>query len=73
METALFEDLVQSLKEAQAIARGELAPSRRFERMPLGMKAMRERIGLSQTEFAGLLRINVRTLENWGQARRHPT
>lgn len=41
--------------------------------MPLDVKAMRERIGQSQTEFAGLLRFNVRTLENWGQARRHPT
>jgi DNA-binding transcriptional regulator YiaG len=73
METALFEDLMQSLKEAQAIANGERAPSRRFERRSLDVKAMRERIGLSQSEFAGLLRVSVRTLQNWEQARRQPT
>lgn len=73
METALFEDLVQSLKEAQAIAKGDLAPSRRFERHPLDVKAMREQIGLSQNEFARLLRVSVRTLQNWEQERRHPT
>lgn len=73
MDTALFDELVQSLKEAQAIASGDLAPSRQFERYPLDVKAMRERIGLSQTEFAGLLRVSVRTLQNWEQDRRRPT
>jgi putative transcriptional regulator len=73
METTLFDDLVQSLKEARAIAGAELEPSRRFDRPPLDVKAMREGIGLSQSEFAQLLRVSVRTLQNWEQDRRHPT
>ena len=73
METTLFDDLVQSLKEAQAIAGGEREPSRRFDRPPLDVKAMREGIGLSQSEFARLLRVSVRTVQNWEQDRRHPT
>ena len=73
METTLFDDLVQSLKEARAIAGGELEPSRRFDRQPLDVKAMREGVGLSQREFARLLRVSVRTLQNWEQDRRHPT
>ncbi len=73
METTLFNELVQSLTEAQAIAKGEREPSRRFDRQPLDVKAMRERVGLSQSEFARLLRVSVRTLQNWEQDRRHPT
>ncbi|MCB1779724.1 MAG: helix-turn-helix domain-containing protein [Candidatus Competibacteraceae bacterium] len=73
METMLFEELVQSLKEAQAIAKGELEPSRRFDRQPLDVKAMREGVGLSQREFARLLHVSVRTLQNWEQDRRYPT
>ncbi len=73
METTLFDDLVQSLKEARAIAGGDLEPSRRFDRQPLDVKAMREGVGLSQSEFARLLRVSVRTLQNWEQDRRHPT
>jgi Predicted transcriptional regulator len=73
METTLFDDLVQSLKEARAIAGGELEPSRRFDLQPLDVKALREGVGLSQSEFARLLRVSVRTLQNWEQDRRHPT
>jgi putative transcriptional regulator len=73
MEKELFDDLVQSLKEAKAIARGEAKASRRFELTPPDVKAVRERIGLSQSEFARLMRVSVKTLQNWEQRRRHPT
>ena len=35
--------------------------------------AVRERTGLSQSQFARLLGVSKRTLENWEQGRRHPT
>lgn len=73
MEKALFDDLVQSLKEAKAIARGEATASRRTEVKPLDVKAVREQIGLSQSEFARLMRVSVKTLQNWEQHRRNPT
>lgn len=73
MEKELFDDLVQSLKEARAIARGEAEASRRFELTPPDVKAVRERLGLSQSEFARLMRVSVKTLQNWEQRRRHPT
>ena len=73
MEKSLFEDLVQSLKEAKAIASGTAKPSRRFELARPDVKAVRESIGLSQNEFAQLLRVSVRTLQNWEQHRRNPT
>jgi DNA-binding transcriptional regulator YiaG len=73
MEKTLFEDLKQSLLEAGAIARGEAKPSRRFEIETPDVKAVRERTGLSQNDFARLLCVSVRTLQNWEQNRRHPT
>jgi putative transcriptional regulator len=73
METALFDDLVQSLKEAKAIAKGEAKASRRFELVPTDVKAVREQIGLSQNEFAKLMRVSIKTLQNWEQHRRNPT
>ena len=73
MENTLFDDLVQSLKEAKAISKGEAKPSRRFELVPTDVKAVREQIGLSQNEFAKLMRVSIKTLQNWEQHRRNPT
>ena len=36
-------------------------------------KSIREKIGLSQNQFAILIGVSKRTLENWEQGRRHPT
>jgi putative transcriptional regulator len=55
MEKNLFDDLVQSLKEAKKIANGEIPASRRFTITPADVKAVREKIGLSQNEFAKLI------------------
>lgn len=73
MEDTLFEDLVQSLKEAKAIKEGELEPSRRFVLEPIDVKAVRNKTGLSQSEFARMIQISTRTLQNWEQRRRTPT
>jgi len=73
MENALFDDLRQSLVEARDIATGKAQPSRRFEVSATDVKALREQIGLSQSEFAGLLRVSVKTIQNWEQDRRQPT
>ena len=73
MEQALFEDLVKSLKEAKAISKGEAPASRRIKVTPLDAKAVREQIGLSQSEFASLMQVSIKTLQNWEQHRRNPT
>ncbi len=64
MEQPLFDDLVQSLKEAKAIARGEKPASRRFAVEPQDVNLIREQIGLSQSEFANLMCGSVKTLQN---------
>ena len=73
MESTLFDDLVQSLKEAKAIASGEAKAYRRFEVAPPDVKAVREKIGLTQGEFARLMHVSVKTLQNWEQRRRNPS
>ena len=73
MDNTLFEDLVNSLKEAEAISKGKVPASRRFEVRAPDARAVREQTGLSQSEFARLMRVSVKTLQNWEQHRRKPT
>jgi putative transcriptional regulator len=73
MDKKLFGDLVQSLKEAKAISKGEASASRRFVLEPTDVKAVREQTGLSQGDFAKLMRVSVKTLQNWEQHRRTPS
>jgi putative transcriptional regulator len=73
MDKTLFDDLMQSLKEAKGIAKGEAKASRRLEIAPIDAKAVREQIGLSQSEFARLMHVSIKTLQNWEQHRRNPT
>ena len=73
MDKALFESLMQSLKEATAIRRGELALGRVTEISSPDVKSVRARVGLSQSEFAQLIGVKVATLRNWEQHRRQPT
>ena len=73
MEQFLFDNLVQSLKEAKAIARGESPASRRIKITPPDVKGVREKIGLSQSEFSQLMHVSIKTLQNWEQHRRTPT
>ncbi len=73
MEKNLFEELVGSIKQAGSIAEGRTPPSRCFSVGDQDVRAIRENLRLSQSEFAGLMRVNVRTLQNWEQHRRRPT
>ena len=74
MDKTLFDDLVQSLKEAKALARRKKRPELRHTALPAtDVQAVRERTGLSQSEFAQLMRVSTRTLQNWEQHRRQPT
>lgn len=73
MDKEIFDGLVTSLKEAVAISKGEMEPSRVFRIDPVDVKAIREKAGLSQSELANMMRVSVRTLQNWEQGRRRPT
>ena len=38
----------------------------------IDVKAVRDKTGLSQSEFAHMIQISTRTLQNWEQKRRTP-
>ena len=69
----MFEELLDSVREGGAILRGERKPSRRISIPPSGVRAIREQTSLSQSEFADLIGVSVKTLQNWEQDRRQPT
>ncbi len=74
MKKELFEELLESVKQAKAIERGELKPSRMFHIDPKNtVVKTRGKLGLSQSKFASLLGISQDTLQNWEQGRREPT
>ena len=72
MKDDLFEELVESVREGGAILRGETQPARAFEIDGPNVKRIRSGYQLSQREFAALLGISTRTLQNWEQGRRRP-
>lgn len=67
-----FENLVASIREAGRIRRGETKASRVTEFAPVDVKAIRQRLGTSQAEFARMIGVSVATLRNWEQGRRRP-
>ena len=73
MESKLFEELAKSVKQAGAISRGEKRPARKYVYSASRVQAVREKAELSQTQFARLLNVSVKTLQNWEQDRREPT
>lgn len=72
MKEAMFDRLVESIKQAGKIHRGEMPPSRRFEVTALDIKKMREDLHKSQPQFAAMIGVSVATLRNWEQGRRRP-
>ena len=72
MSDELFEELLESVREGGAILRSEKNASRLFVVDSPDVKGIRENYDLSQTEFAALLGISVKTVQNWEQGRRSP-
>jgi putative transcriptional regulator len=72
MKKSAFDELKESIRQAGEIRRGERRASRRTVYKPADIKAIRERLGLSQSRFAMLIGISVSTLQNWEQGRRVP-
>lgn len=72
MKKEHFDKLVSSIKEAGEIKAGRKAPSRVYEIKPPEIKKVRQKLNISQNEFALMIGVSVRTLQNWEQGRRKP-
>lgn len=67
-----FQKLVRSVKQMGSIMRGEDVPHRRTVLTTIDVKALREKIGLTQAEFSTMIGVSIKTLQNWEQGRREP-
>src|SRR4030042_2642304 len=72
MKNENFEKLIASIKEAGEIKAGQRAPSRVYEIKPPEIKNVREELNVTQSEFALMMGVSLRTLQNWEQGRRKP-
>ncbi len=72
MDDEMFAELEASLKEGMDILHGKRPPSRVFSYPLPDVKAIRESLHLTQREFAALMGISARTLQNWEQGHRAP-
>jgi len=72
MKEAAFKELLESVRQMGRIRGGETRPSRVYSFRPADVKAIRAKLGRSQTEFALMIGVSVATLRNWEQGRRVP-
>jgi putative transcriptional regulator len=73
MDTELFNELKNSIRQMKAIEAGELAPARvRVVNPENDVASARLKLGLTQEAFAKLLDTPVGTVRGWEQGRRQP-
>lgn len=71
----LFAEILHGLQTLEAEALGQIAPLKRTYIQvedKTEVQAVRRKLGVTQKQFAQLLHINTRTLENWEQGRTKP-
>ena len=74
MDDEIFSDLMQSIRDMGRHMRGETVPGVKIHVVDApDVKALREAAAVSQAEFARLIGVSKRTLENWEQKRTTPS
>jgi|WetSurMetagenome_2_1015567.scaffolds.fasta_scaffold26541_3 putative transcriptional regulator len=72
MNDTMFDELLESTKQAVAISKNTLSASRRYTIDPPDIAAIRNTADKSQEDFARMIGVSVGTLRNWEQGRRKP-
>lgn len=72
MAATAFEAIKAGLEDAIAHAKGDEAKARITTVHPVDIRALREKLGMSQSQFANVFRVGLPTLRNWEQGRRAP-
>ena len=72
MKDKMFNELLESVKQAGDIRKGKRKASRHTVIEEPDVVAIREKYDMTQKEFSSLLGISVGTLRNWEQGRRKP-
>lgn len=72
MKKEMFDELLESVKQGGAILKGKMRAPRTFNLDKPDVRGIRQRLGMSQSQFARVMGIRVSTLRNWEQGRRRP-
>lgn len=72
MDKQLFDELIDSVKQAGQILQGKRKSFRSFTVSSVDVLGLRQSLRLSQTQFATLIHVSVKTLRNWEQGIRTP-
>jgi putative transcriptional regulator len=72
MKNEDFAKLVASVREAGEIKAGRRKPARKLVVDAPAIKSVRRKLGVSQRQFALMIGVSLRTLQNWEQGRRQP-
>ena len=72
METNFGDDLIESLNQAVAHAKGQSKTARLHVVQVPDVRTLREGLKMSQQTFASTYRIPLATLKGWEQGRRQP-
>lgn len=67
-----YAKLTESIKQAGKIRRGKMKAARTTTYHAADVRAIRNKLGKSQSEFALLIGVSIATLQNWEQGRRRP-
>ena len=62
-----FDELVESVKEATDINKGIKKPSRSFKYDEIDVVDIRKATHLSQEEFAAVIGVSIKTVQEWEQ------
>src|SRR5687768_3107121 len=67
------QEILDGIREVKAYKAGKKVLRVRSLRAPSSPKVIRTRLKLSQSAFAGLMGVSLRTVQDWEQGRRKPS
>jgi putative transcriptional regulator len=73
MKTKQFNELLEGVREMGAIMAGKERSARKQAISPLKVKRIRAKYSASQSEFALMLGVPLKTLQKWEQGNRKPS
>lgn len=68
----VFDSIKQGLKEAIEFAEGKVNGARVFKPKEIDVKKLRQRVGMTQVEFASVFGISLGTFRHWERGDRIP-
>ena len=67
------QEILEGIREVKAHRTGEIALRMHEIKQPAPPQEIRARLNLSQAEFAAMMNVSIRTIQDWEQGRRKPS